>query len=123
MSANSRKKLAELLISDPSVMDDLRALLAESSDGDDEAPKELSHTFSGISSETPTKSQTGRSLKYQVNAVVDGADPDDEDSPKAIVIAYLPAELATQTISVMVVADGATTKGRVVTRNTRKKAS
>jgi hypothetical protein len=119
--ANARQKLAELLKGDPSLIDDLRSMLAE--EPTTEAPEELSHTFMGVSSEAPTKSQTGRSLKYQVDAIVDGADPDDDDAPKAIVIAYLPAELATENVVITVVADGVSTAGRIVKRNTRKKAS
>ncbi len=102
-----RSKLAELLREDPSLIDDLRTMLAEGDDADED-------TYVSFSVEAtlddPVRSQTGRSLKYDGQVVLDPEAGD--DSPKAIVVVYLPPEAATDQIDVLVSAEGATTEGR-----------
>lgn len=118
MSSNTRKKLAELLKDDPSLVEDLRSMLAEGAE-DASPPEEVSHVFEGTLSDA-TFTQTRKSLKYDGKiAVIDGENSEAE----AIVVVYLPPEVATSDIIVSVVADGATTSGRETSSHRRKKAS
>lgn len=124
-SRNTRQQLKELLDSDPSLVAELRSALGMGEAPASSAPKEqepISMVFEGTSSESPTRSQTAKSLKYQVEAPV--ADwTGDGEAPKALVIAYLPPEVATESILVIVEAEGLVTEGRVIAARSRQKAS
>lgn len=120
---DTRKQLKQLLDSDPSLVAELRSALGmdEAAHAPKEQAEAVSLVFEGTSSESPTRSQTAKSLKYQVDAPV--ADWSGEgEAPKALVIAYLPPEVATESIMVIIEAEGFVTEGRV-TQARRRKAS
>lgn len=110
-----RMKLAELLKSEPTLIEELRSLFAEeSATPAPSEPVEIEAAFSGTNEDAPLQSQTGKSLKYEIDAFIVGDDGNvDVEGPKALVVVYLPPTVATDHITVDVMAAGFTTEGRV----------
>ncbi len=109
MAQSARTQLVELLSNNPALLAEVREMVGvnEGESAEDEA---RSTVFDGESdpSEAPLQSKSGKSLKYEVLCFIDGV----EDGPKALIVAYIPPELATKTILVTVVAEGNGTAGR-----------
>ena len=124
MSTSPRDQLAELLSSNPDLVTEIRDTLLGGAKEEAEATKLLATTFGGTSEGEPTVTQTRKSLKYEINAVdVSIEDGDvDENSPKALVVCYLPPAMATKSIEVIIVAEGNQTAGRTVKARRRKYA-
>ena len=118
MAQTARQKLVELLKADPTIVAELRELIGDQSqDSDDEAMVEA--VFEGTSTEQPTKSQTGKSVKFEIEAPLDGVE--DADT-KALVVAYLPPEVAADQIMVTVTSVGPKAQPRII-KPRRRKAS
>ena len=119
-----REQLAALLGANPDLVTEIRDTLLGGAEESGEAPTVLATTFGGISEGVPTITQTRKSLKYEVSATdasVADADIDDE-TPKALVVCYLPPAMATKSIEVIIVAEGNQTAGRTVKARRRKSA-
>ena len=123
-TSTPREQLAALLGANPDLVTEIRDTLLGGAEESGEAPTVLATTFGGTSEGVPTVTQTRKSLKYEINAVdVSIEDGDvDEDSPKALVVCYLPPAMATKSIEVIIVAEGNQTAGRVVKARRRKSA-
>ena len=109
MAQSARTQLVELLSKNPALLAEVRGMVGEDA-GDSVEDEARSTIFDGESdaSEAPLQSKSGKSLKYEVLCFIDGV----EDGPKALVVAYIPPELATKSILVTVVAEGSGTAGR-----------
>jgi len=109
VARNARSQLVELLQENPALLAEVREMVGGNESVSEAATDEpRSAVFDGESTEKPIQSKTGKSLKYEVECWI--GDP--EDGPKALIVAYLPPEVATKTILVTVVAEGQATIGR-----------
>lgn len=108
VARNARTQLVELLSENPALLAEVREMVGGNEQVSAATDEPRSAVFDGESSETPIQSKTGKSLKYEVECWI--GDP--EDGPKALIVAYLPPEVATKTILVTVVAEGKATVGR-----------
>ena len=98
---SAKEQLAALLKSSPELAAELASLLVGA--GDTPAA-ELPREFSGRLGDPMVSPKSGKSVKYDGEAVVGGH--------KAIVVVYLPPEVATEAIDFELKLDGDTAKPR-----------
>ena len=110
MATTPKSQLAELLKANPSLLGELAILLG----GNVETPKaaEPPRAFVGRLDDPMVSPKSGKSVKYDGEAVVDGF--------KAIVVVYLPPEAATEAIDFQLSLDGPITKARQPKRATQR---
>jgi hypothetical protein len=98
VSNNAREALRALIANDPQVLQDLIAEISEADTATEIEPA----IFDGTNAGQPRLSKSGQSLKYEAPCYIDG----DEEGPKALVVAYLPPEVASESVTFQVMVGG-----------------
>lgn len=97
MGTSAREMLSKLISENPAILAELLAEVSGSTQG---TPAVEDTIFEGSSEKAPLMSKSGQSFKYEAKLHTDGSEY------TALVVAYLPPEVASKEISVQLMVGG-----------------